>query len=474
MAKRGGQSLPGILRDHQAQDGLAFELAGGGLFLENPFQIRCGATPYLEFGLGILEGADGRGQLVAPGRFSLLRSLQQQSSRAGLLQIDQGYTFLGQGRGGGARHFEHLCIHGSDVDRHQKAPGNKLQPDDIQMMNQATRFMVRANIAQQTIRAREKNQSSFPRASPDRPVSQDWTGAGQECYQSAMQNISLTRRQFLHSSTLAVAAIGLKASGWAQTGKRKLPASLQLYSIRDDCAKDFDAALAQVAKMGFDGVEFAGYHKYSGKAKQLREKLDELNLKVAATHIGTGSFRGDALQQTIDFHQTIGCKFLIVPGDRDFTHPERSKALAETFNKTAEVLKPLSLACGYHNHTGEFKKDGDKTYWDLFAERTNKDVILQQDCGWTAAAGLDPVAMMKRYPGRMRSTHFKPTVVGHDQAKKAYLGQDSVDWAAVLAACLEFGGTEWVTLEQEAYPEGKSPMECTAISFEALKKLLAA
>jgi sugar phosphate isomerase/epimerase len=288
-----------------------------------------------------------------------------------------------------------------------------------------------------------------------------------------MQHTPLSRRRFLQHSTLAAVAVGF-SSAWTQASGKKLPVALQLYSIRDDCAKDCDAALAQVAMMGFEGVEFAGYHKYGGKAKELRQKLDDLNLKVAATHIGTGSFRGDALQRTIDFHQTIGCRFLIVPGDPDYTHSEKSKALAETFNKTAEVLKPLKMACGYHNHTGEFKKDGDTTFWDLFAQRTTKDVILQQDCGWTAAAGLDPVALMKRYPGRMKSTHFKPAVVGNDKTKKAFLGQDSVDWAAVLAACQQFGGTEWITLEQELYPDQKTPMEATAISFAALKKLLAA
>jgi sugar phosphate isomerase/epimerase len=289
-----------------------------------------------------------------------------------------------------------------------------------------------------------------------------------------MQNQILSRRQFVKSSVLAGAAVALGSRAWAQAAGKKLPIAVQLYSVRDDCGKDFDAALAQVAKMGFEGVEFAGYYKYGNKAKELRQKLDELNLKVAATHIGTGSFRGDALKKTIEFHQTIGCKFLIVPGDGDFTHPEKSKTLAETFNKTAEVLKPLGLACGYHNHTGEFKKDGDKTYYDLFAERTTKDVVLQQDCGWTAAAGLNPVDLMKRYPGRMKSTHFKPAVLGGDRGKgkKPILGQDSVDWAAVLAACIEIGGTEWITVEQENYPDGKSPMECTALSLAGLKKLM--
>lgn len=282
--------------------------------------------------------------------------------------------------------------------------------------------------------------------------------------------MQLSRRQFVKTSILAATAAGM--SNFVLAANKKLPIAVQLYSVRDDCAKDYDAALAQVAKMGFDGVEFAGYHKYGGKARELRQRLDDLNLKVAATHIGTGSLRDEQLKQTIEFHQIIGCKFLIVPGDGDFTHPEKSKALAETFNKAAQILKPLKMACGYHNHTGEFKKDGDKTYWDLFAERTTKDVVLQQDCGWTAAAGLDPVEMMKRYAGRMKSTHFKPTVVGDDKSKKAILGQDSVNWAAVYAACCEFGGTEWVTIEQETYPDGKSPMECTELSLKGLKKII--
>lgn len=277
----------------------------------------------------------------------------------------------------------------------------------------------------------------------------------------------------------ALGVAALAALGWTLprqlfgAASKNIPLAVQLYSVRGDCARDFDAALEKVAKMGFTGVEFAGYHKYGGKPRELRKQLDDLNLKVAGTHIGTGSLRGDALKGTIEFHQTIGCKYLIVPGDGAFTHPEKSKTLAETFVKAAEVLKPLGMACGYHNHTGEFKKAGDKTFWDLFAERTPKEVILEQDCGWTVAAGQDPVALMKKYPGRYKLTHFKPAVVRGAKGKKDIIGQDSVDWASVITACREFGGTEWIIIEQENYPDGKSPMECTQMSLAGLKKILA-
>jgi sugar phosphate isomerase/epimerase len=256
---------------------------------------------------------------------------------------------------------------------------------------------------------------------------------------------------------------------------KRIPIALQLYSVRGDCSKDFDKTLAGVAEMGYQGVEFAGYHKYGGDAAGLKKKLDELGLKAAGTHIRTSSFDDERIQQTIEFHQALACKFLIVPGDGAFCHPEKSKTLAEKFNKAAEVLKPHGMYCGYHNHTREFSiaPGTDKTYWDLFAERTSKDVVLQQDCGWTAHAGRDPAEYVRKYPGRTKITHFKPSVHGNKEGKKAFIGQDSVDWPAVATACYEVGGTEWITIEQESYPDGKSPMECAEISLKGFLKILA-
>lgn len=281
-----------------------------------------------------------------------------------------------------------------------------------------------------------------------------------------------TRRSFVKSTLLTASALAATRAAGAGAATGAIPISLQLYSVRGDCLKDFDATLEAVAKMGFAGVEFAGYYKYIGKAKDLRAKLDALGLKAAATHIGTGMLRGEALQKTIDFHQELGCKYLIVPVDQDFTNAEKNKALVEFFNETAATLKAKGMACGYHNHKNEFAKFGDSNYWEYFAQNTSKDVVLQVDCGWAAIAGQDNADLMKRHAGRMKVVHLKPSVFGDTAGKKAILGQDSVQWAPILKACREFGGTEWLTLEQEAYPDGKTPLECTALSLAALKSLL--
>jgi len=280
----------------------------------------------------------------------------------------------------------------------------------------------------------------------------------------------LTRRSFLGLA-------GVLPLAWALAGRRTrtaygtIPVALQLYSVYRDCRQDFDAALEQVAAMGFEGVELAGYYTYENRAADLRTRLDGLRLKAAGAHLGLNALRGEALLRTIDYHKAIGCRFLIVPGDAAFTNPEKSKALADTFNELAATLKPLGMACGYHNHTVEFTKDGDETHWDVFAKRTTGDVILQQDCGWAAAAGVDPAAYVRKYPGRSRTVHFKAFARKGDPGRRAILGQDSVDWRAVYDACVSVGGTEWIVVEQETYPDGRSPMDAVRESLSGLRKI---
>jgi len=266
--------------------------------------------------------------------------------------------------------------------------------------------------------------------------------------------------------TQAMAAKPKTAAG----GKKIIPVGLQLWSVREECTKDFDATLAAVAKMGFKGVEFAGYYKYKEDAAGLRKKLDELGLKAAGTHIGAKFFEGDELKKTIAFHKTIGCSLLIVPGDKRFTDPTESKKYAEIMTKAAEALKAEGMFCGHHNHVDEFKKVDDTTYWNLFADRTSKDVFMEMDIGWVREAGLDPVDLMKRYPNRIRTVHIKAKP--EKDKGKFFVGQDNYDWKRVLQGCYDVGGTEWFLLEQEDYPEGKTPMESTKISLDGLNKIL--
>ena len=130
-----------------------------------------------------------------------------------------------------------------------------------------------------------------------------------------------------------------KAAKAAAKPAKKPRIALQLYSVRGSCGKGFDKVLERVAKMGYQGVEFAGYHKYGKDPKGLKKRLDDVGLIAAGTHVGANTFIGPNVNKCIDFHKAIGCKYIICPGDGRFCHKEKSKAFAESFNKAAEVLK---------------------------------------------------------------------------------------------------------------------------------------
>lgn len=287
------------------------------------------------------------------------------------------------------------------------------------------------------------------------------------------KDMDTTRREMLKLAGTGLCTVAIPGLGIGAVDNKRPGLALQLYSVRRACGKNFDKALESVAKMGFEAVEFAGYYKYKDKPTELRRRLDDLGLKVAGTHVGAGVLSDP---KAIEFHQTLGCKYLIVPADGRVRDKEKSKEFAELLNQAAENLEKHGMYCGYHNHAHEFNsatEDG-KTWWDLLAQRTSEDVVLQMDVGWVVHAGRDPVEYLRKYPGRTRTVHFKPAVRKGEEGKTPIIGQDSVPWKEVIAASREVGGTEWFIVEQEKYPGGKTPMESSKLSLEGLEEIIAA
>src|SRR5512140_106890 len=94
-----------------------------------------------------------------------------------------------------------------------------------------------------------------------------------------------SRRGFLQTALAGGAALAgstqLLAAARAAAKRGKIPIGVQLYSLRDLCDKDLPGTLAGLSKIGYQGVEFAGYHKRS--AQELRKLLDDNGLNAAGT-----------------------------------------------------------------------------------------------------------------------------------------------------------------------------------------------
>lgn len=246
----------------------------------------------------------------------------------------------------------------------------------------------------------------------------------------------------------------------------RIPIALQLYSVREDAARDLQGVLAAVAGMGYEGVEFAGY--YGHDARTIRGWLDAYGLKVAGAHVGIETLLGDELLRTVEFHQTLGNTTLVVPGLAEQWRNSRAAWLktAETLNAVAVALKPYGMRTGYHNHHIEFAPMEGELPWDTLFGNTTDDVIMQFDTGNALHGGAQAAPFLRRYPGRAKTMHLKEYSAAN---ASALIGEGDVPWTEIFELCETIGGTEWYIVEQESY--AYPPLECVRRCLQALKAM---
>lgn len=246
----------------------------------------------------------------------------------------------------------------------------------------------------------------------------------------------------------------------------RIPIALQLYSVREDCARDLPGTLAAVARMGYEGVEFAGYHNRS--AEELRRLCDANGLKVVGTHIGLNTLQGEELEKTVAFNKVLGNRYLIVPGLPEERRDSRAAWLetARIFDGIATRLAPHGMWTGYHNHHIEFTPMDGELPWDTFFGNTRKEVVMQLDTGNMYHGGAEPVGFLAKYPGRAQLVHLKEFSSTND---KALIGEGEVRWDQVFALCESSAATEWYIVEQESY--AYPPLECVDRCLRNLKTM---
>ncbi len=134
-------------------------------------------------------------------------------------------------------------------------------------------------------------------------------------------------------------------------------------------------------------------------------------------------------------------------------------------------MQAYGLRTGFHNHWVEvaplpLEAGGPATVFDLLFGATNQEVVMQIDIGHAMRGGADPVALLRKFPGRAKTVHLKeysPT------DETAVIGAGIMPWQDIFAACETVGGTEWYIVEHERY--SLTPMECVDLCRQNLKKM---
>jgi len=252
----------------------------------------------------------------------------------------------------------------------------------------------------------------------------------------------LTRRSFF----AAAAAVPLAAAP-----AKKIPVGLELYSVRKELAEDLMGTVRAVAEMGYDGVEFySPYYKWTtAYAKDVRKLLDDLGIECYSTHNSHQYFTAENLPHAIELNEIIGSKLISMASAGKRETLDDWRQVAELLSEAAPTLASAGMRAGYHNHQVEFRLlDGQRPI-ELIAAGTPKSVMLQLDVGTCVEVGQDPVAWIKKNPGRFSSVHCKEWDA--DKGYRVLFGDGDAPWKDIFAAAESVGGVEQYLVEQEGY-----------------------
>ena len=220
---------------------------------------------------------------------------------------------------------------------------------------------------------------------------------------------------------------------------------LQLFSVRNECEKDFKGTLKKVADMGYCSVEFAGHVGLS--SAEMKTELKKNNLKAIGAHKSL-EYLETSLDTEIEYAKEVGYDYIICSSTSMETR-EDAIAFANRLSEMAIKCTMQGLYLAYHNHAHEFQKDGDETLFDIMMEHSDSLLLLEIDVYWVAFAGFNPIDLLKKYAGRVPLLHLKDLGTDENNEKcNMILGKGTLPFPNIIAVANHLG-TEHFIVDQD-------------------------
>jgi sugar phosphate isomerase/epimerase len=262
-------------------------------------------------------------------------------------------------------------------------------------------------------------------------------------------------------------AAGAGRAAMSRAARPLATIGIQLYTVRDAMAVDFEGTLERLAGMGYDEVEFAGY--FGRSPAQVRAILDGLGLDAPAAHVPLEALRDD-LEITLETAAAAGHGWVVCPW---IAPTERSsdgyRQLADVLNRAGEACRKLGLRVAYHNHDFEFDPVGsaDTLPFELLLRRTDPALVdFELDLFWVARAGHQSLDWFARHPGRFPVVHVKD-MDGSPERRMVDPGRGVIDFPAILDQREQAGIRHWFV----EHDQPEDPFGTARVGIDYLREL---
>lgn len=271
---------------------------------------------------------------------------------------------------------------------------------------------------------------------------------------------------------------------------KHLSPAYQLYSAREEMANDMEGTLLQLAGMGYQGVEFAGFFEKS--AKEINKLMKKSGLTPISSHVPLQQIRED-MRGVIAYHEDIGCPYITVPYlvEEDRPGAPGFSDVLRTLYTFGRMCKKHGITLLYHNHDFEFVDVSGQPGLDFLFSAIPADLLQTEiDTCWVRYVGADPAAYICKYDRRCPLVHLKDfegtrgdrppyALIGLESAATAGgdtpfmfkpLGHGCQDVPSLVEAARS-SHAKWLIVEQDESPE-RPALEAARMSAECLLPLL--
>ena len=220
--------------------------------------------------------------------------------------------------------------------------------------------------------------------------------------------------------------------------------ALQLYTLREQLAEDFDGTLQRVADVGYRHVETAFFPE-GISIEQAKRALDGVGLSVCSAHVelplGDEQSNVLALAETFETDRIIWHGW---PRDDRYDTVDGIKRLVEQYNRANEIAVANGLKFGLHNHWWECEEVEGQRAYQIFLRELDPRIFFELDLYWATVAGLDGAALVREMGSRAPFLHVKDgPATRHDPM--VAVGDGTLDFPAILGAAE--GNAEWLVVE---------------------------
>ena len=297
----------------------------------------------------------------------------------------------------------------------------------------------------------------------------------------------MDRRTFIEKTSILGLSASLSLSAHKLLDKKRYKMGYQLFSIRDEMAKDPIATLKALKEMGYRDFETYGYDPekdlfYGYKSTDFKKQLEDLELTTTSGHYGFASFLNESndkmkwfVDRCIEGAKALDMRYITWPWISDEQRTvDNFKLMASKLNGIGEQITNAGLGFAYHNHGFEFIDHDGETCYDIILKETDPDLVkLQMDMYWIRhSSNFTLKELVDWQPGRFVMWHIKDM----DKVTRDYteLGNGSIDYTTLLPDP-EKSGLEFYYLEQGgnyAHNSKKSAADSAKYFNQNLKKLI--